>query len=211
MIDLPQNTRIHKKIPKEAFYKNLRLSAALKEKFVSDVKQIFVEYSLTKERLNLVNDSDIKEILLLSISLKKKEFNDKIIEIIAKQNPHKLIFILQYQDEAQLAVYHKKLYRAQWMQKEKISLAAEGFSLEEIFVNFIEIIALNETTIKTSETKNNISIDEKLLLQEKTEKLKKQIEKTEKAAWKEIQPKKRFDLYQKLKNLKQELLNLGNI
>lgn len=70
---------------------------------------------------------------------------------------------------------------------------------------FIEQIALTEDTAKNAE---NISIDERLHLQEQIEKLTKLIEKTERAAWKEVQPKKRFDLYQKLKGYKQELEEL---
>lgn len=71
MIDFPAATAVHRKMPKEAFYKHLPLTKALKDKFVSDVERIYVENSLTKENLNLTADSEVKEILLLSISLKK--------------------------------------------------------------------------------------------------------------------------------------------
>ena len=37
MLDLPEATRVHKRLPKEDFYKRLSLTAALKEKFVADV------------------------------------------------------------------------------------------------------------------------------------------------------------------------------
>ena len=53
-----------------------------------------------------------------------------------------------------------------------------------------------------------MTIDERLALQEKIVKLEKQIEKTEAAAWKETQPKKRFDLYSRLQKYKQELEEL---
>ena len=211
MIDLPENTRVHKRLPKEAFYQHLNLTAALKEKFVSDVDRIFVEYSLTQKRLNLSNESAVKEIMLLVVTLKKKEFDGKVIEAIARQNKHELVFLLLYpsegtdEREAQLAVFRGRLYRSPWMPETNISLAAQGFSLEEIMAGFIEQIALTEDTAKNAE---NISIDERLHLQEQIEKLTKLIEKTERAVWKEVQPKKRFDLYQKLKRYKQELEEL---
>ena len=72
MIDFPTATAVHRRLPKEAFYKHLPLTKALKDKFVSDVERIVVENSLTKENLNLNSDSEIKEILLLSITLKKQ-------------------------------------------------------------------------------------------------------------------------------------------
>ena len=201
MLDLPEATRVHKRLPKEDFYKRLSLTAALKEKFVADVEQIYVENSLTKERLNLARDSAVQEILLLAVMLKKKDFDGKVIETIARQNSHELIFLLLYEEEAQLAVYRGKLYRSSWLPKTEITLVARGFSLEEILTGFIEQIALVGEEGKTDE---NRSIDKRLHLQEKIGKLTKLIEKTERAAWKEVQPKKKFELFQKLKRYKKE-------
>lgn len=201
MLDLPEATWVHKRLPKEDFYKRLSLTAALKEKFVADVDQIYVENSLTKERLNLARDSAVQEILLLAVTLKKKDFDGKVIETIARQNSHELIFLLLYEEEAQLAVYRGKLYRSSWLLKTEIALAARGFSLEEILTGFIEQIALVGEEGKPDE---NRSIDERLHLQEKIGKLTKLIEKTERAAWKEVQPKKKFELFQKLKGYKKE-------
>ena len=45
-------------------------------------------------------------------------------------------------------------------------------------------------------------------MQEKIGKLTKLIEKTERAAWKEVQPKKKYALFQKLKAYKAELEDL---
>ena len=106
MIDFPTATAVHRRLPKEAFYKRLPLAKALKDKFVSDVEWIVIENSLTKDNLNLNTDSEIKEILLLSITLKKQEFDGKVIEAIAKQNPHNLVFLLMFEDSRQLALYH---------------------------------------------------------------------------------------------------------
>lgn len=205
MIDFPEATRVHRRMPKEAFYKRLPLTTAMKDKFVSDVDRIFVENSLTAENLNLSQESEVKEILLLSITLKKQEFDGKVVEAIARQNPHNLVFLLSYEDMRQLALYHGKLYRSSWVPETELMLAAKGFSLEEIWNGFIEQIALYEERTESAE---NMTIDERLALQEKIVKLEKQIEKTEAAAWKETQPKKRFDLYTRLQKYKQELEEL---
>ena len=122
MIDFPTATTVHRRLPKEAFYKHLPLTKVLKDKFVSDVDRIIVENSLTKENLNLTADSEIKEILLLSITLKKQEFDGKVIEAIARQNPHKLVFLLMFEGSRQLALYHSKLYRTQWMEASEVNL-----------------------------------------------------------------------------------------
>jgi len=205
MIDLPRSTYIHKRIPKEAFYSQLALNSALKKKFAQGIESIYVENSLTKDNLNLSNDSNISEILLLSVTLKEKDLDSKIIEAIAKQNPHKLVFSLIYASENRLAIYHGKLYFSPW--KDEADLKAEGSALEEIWEGFIEQIALRKEKADKGKTAN-FSLDERLSLQEEIEKLEEIIRKTEVDAWKEIQAKKKFKLHAKLQSCRKELEEL---
>ncbi len=205
MMEFPTATMVHKRIPKEAFYRHLPLTKALKEKFVSEVDKIVVENSLTKENINLAADAGIKEILLLSISLKKQELDGKVIEAIARQNAHHLVFLLIYEDSRQLALYHGKLYRTEWMDAAEISLSPRGFSLDEIWVSFVEQIALYDERAGNT---GALSVEERLALQERIVQLEKLIAKTETAAWKEQQPKKKFELHTRLRRYTQELEKL---
>lgn len=207
MINFPASTIVRRRLPKEAFYKHLALAAALKQKFVSDVDRITVENSLTKGNLNLVKDSEIKEIMLLSISLKKQDFDGKIVEAIARQNPHKLIFLLMYEDERQLAVYHSKLYRTSWMNEGDLSLTLSGNTLDEIWDDLVRQVAISSEAVLE---RHDQTIDEQLKSQDEIDRLGKLIKKTETAAWKEQQPKKRFELYSKLQAYKKRLEEITN-
>ena len=207
MIDFPESTVVRRRLPKEAFYKHLPLSAALKQKFVSDVDRITVENSLTKGNLNLEKDSEIREIMLLSISLKKQDFDGKIVEAIARQNPHKLIFMFVYDDERQLAVYYSKLYRTDWMEANKLSLTLAGNTLDEIWDDLVRQIAISSEAVLQRQDR---TIDEQLKDQDEIDRLSKLIKKTETAAWKEQQPKKRFELYTRLQEYKRQLEEITN-
>ena len=202
MIEFPAATAVHRRLPKEAFYKHLPLTKILKEKFVSDVDRIVVENSFTKENLNLASDAEIKEIMLLSISLKNQEFDGKVIEAIARQNPHKLVFLLSFEDQQQLAIYHNKLYRTLWMAHDETELKIQGYSLDEIWDSFIEQIALYE---ERAEETADLSIEDRLAIQDQILKLEKQIDKTENAMWKEQQPKKKFELHTRLREYQKKL------
>lgn len=202
MINFPQSTVVHRRLPKEAFYKHLPLTAAVKAKFLSDVDQIQVENTLTKDNLNLGKESEIKEILLLSITLKKQDFDGKIVEAIARQNPHKLVFLLVYEDQRQLAVYHSKLYRSAWVQEKDLDLVLQGSTLNEIWDDLVRQIAISSEALLKEE---NQSIEDQLRNQDKINRLNKLIEKTEAAAWKEQQPKKRFELYTRLQDYKRQM------
>ena len=205
LIEFPTSTKIHKRLPKDAFYKRLSLSKELQDKFVSDVERIVVENSLSMQSLNLEKESEIAEIILLTISLKKQDFDSKLIEAIAKQNPHKLVFLLTYEDKSQLAVYHKKLHRTQWINTDDISLKLSGFSIDEIWESFVEQIAIHDENAKSAA---DLSIEQRLALQEDIAKLEKLIKRTEAAAWKEKQPKKKFELYSKLTEYRKKLEDL---
>lgn len=205
MIEFPESTRVHRRIPKEAFYQNMELSSALKEKFVSDVDRVFVENSLSAESLRLTKDSEIKEILLIMVALKKKDYDSKILEAIARQIPYRIVFLIAFEGEAQLALYQRKLYKTPWNKEENLTLTAEGFSLNEIWDGFVEKIALQESAVPE---KSELTTEEKLALQARIEKLEKLVQKAEAAAWKEQQPKKRFTLYTQLNEYKRELEDL---
>lgn len=205
MIDFPAATAVHRRMPKEAFYRHVPFTRKLHEKFISDVERLFVENSLTKENLNLSVDSEIKEILVLMVYLKKQEFDVKIVETIARQNPHKLVFLLRYENICQFALYYGKLYRTPWMSDDEIQLTAKGFSLDEIWTALIEQIALyGEKAAAVSGS----SVDERLALQEQINKLEKKIEKAEIEIWNEHQPKKQFTLYSRLQMYKKKLEEL---
>lgn len=207
MIDFPESTAVHKRLPKEAFYKRLSLSAPLKARFVSDVDRIEVKNSLTQINLNLAKESEISEIILLSITLKKQDFDGKIMETIARQNPHKLIFLLDYEDDRQLAVYHGRLYHTDWMEEKDLSLKLSGNTLDEIWGDLIQQIAISSETVLNRE---NLTIDERLKTQDKIDWLNEMIKKTESAAWKEQQPKKRFGLYTQMQAYKNQLEKITN-
>ncbi|HCW26614.1 MAG TPA: DUF4391 domain-containing protein [Lachnoclostridium sp.] len=205
MIEFPAATAVHRRLPKEAFYKHLPLTKILKEKFVSDVDRIVIENSFTKENLNLASDAEIKEIMLLSISLKNQEFDGKVIEAIARQNPHKLVFLLSFENQQQLAIYHNKLYRTLWMAHDETELKLQGYSLDEIWDSFMEQIALYE---ERAEETADLSIEDRLEIQDQILKLEKQIDKTENAMWKEQQPKKKFELHTRLREYQKKLEDL---
>lgn len=207
MIDFPESTVVRRRIPKEAFYKHLPLTPSLKAKFVSDVGSIIVLNSLTKENLNLAKDSEIKEIMLLMINLKKQNFDGKILEAIARQNPHKLVFLLVYEDIYQLAVYRGRLYSTEWMNESDIALTLSGDNLDGIWDDLVRQVAISSQELLE---RDDQTVDEQLKDQNEIDRLKKLIRKTESAAWKEQQPKKRFELYTRLQDYKNQLEEITN-
>lgn len=189
-------------MPKEVFYKRLTLNSELKERFVLDVKRIVMEYKLTPDTLNIEKGGDVAEILVLSIDLKKQEMDSRIVSAIASQNAHKLLFLLKYENQGQLALYYSKLYMTGRMPLDDLYLEANGFKMEDIWNGFVDQIALQK---ETTPTDGSLPIAERLKRQDVILKLQKDIEKLERLSRSEKQPKKRFELFTQLQSLKRKL------
>lgn len=205
MIQLPSATTVGRVLPKEAFYQHLTLSGGLKEKFVADIKRITLSNSLTAMKLNLQAGKEISEILVLTVELKKQQFDGRIVENIARQNLHKLLFVLRFEEKAQLAVYYAKLYTTAWVPDDEITLKVKGFTPDAVWQGFLEQIALRDGLTEVLPGEN---FDTRLQRQEKILKLQKETEKLEKRTQREVQPKKKFELYEQLQRKKQELEEL---
>lgn len=204
----PTSTVVDHVIPKDAFYKQLTLSAELKDKFVTDVKRITLSNSLTVTTLNLEMGQEVSEILVLTVDLKKQKFDRRIIENIARQNTHKLVFFLRYEEKVQLAVYYGKLYTTEWKLFDDLQLALKGFTLDDVWNGILEqIILWNEIAVDCI----NDDIDTRLRRQDTILKLQKGIERLEKLTRGEQQPKKKFELYQKLQDKKKKLRNFYDL
>ena len=205
MIRFPRGSIVGRILPKEEFYKRLNLSAELKNSFVSDIRRITVENSLTENTLRLKPGTEVVEILVLALDLKIQAVDERILENIARQNKHRILFWLRFEQQEQFVLYVNKLYKTEWQPFEAMQLETKGFTLDEVWNGYVEQIALREEpTHSASET----PIVYRLRRQEELLKLEKNIEKLESAARAEKQPKKKFELAMQVQQLKKELNEL---
>lgn len=202
MISFPSTTVVGRILPKEEFYKRLPLKSDLKEKFVVDVKRITLSNKLTATTLNLETGGEVTEILFVTIDLKKQQYDGRIMESIARENPHKLIFLLRFEEKALLAVYYTKLYTTTWKSFDEMTLITKGTNLDMVWQGFLEQIALRDGLTKPRPDED---FDALLHRQEAILRLQKEIETLEKRAKSEVQPKKKYELFEQLQEKKQIL------
>lgn len=197
---LPEKTIVNQKIPKEAFYKNLKLSSKLKKSLIDDIESIVVTHSLSNNSLEFTKATIIEEILLVTIVLKRNDFNISLIETILKSNPHKILLKLKFNNRLQYVFYENKLYKSEWKESFNLYYDCDINSLDQLWLNLIiqvlgfeEILDRNKDVFAVLEDYNKIK------------KLEVSIDALERKIYKEVQPKKKFRLYQELQLLKQSL------
>lgn len=115
--------------------------------------------------------------------------------MLSKLIPQNIIFAMRYDNKIQLAVYHNKLITGVWANAEDYQIELKGLNLDKIWESLIT--DLGDITIEEGN-----SLDEQMALDEAKAKLEKQIADLEKKARGEKQPRKRLELFEQLKKLK---------
>jgi hypothetical protein len=198
MLGLPKTTEMSKQLPKKAIYTKFQMNTAAKAKIDADISRITIVNEIAPNKVNIPAGEDVKSFFVLLVSLKKKEYDEKTIATLSKLIPQNILFVLEYENESRLAIYHTKVMQTEWKPTENQRIELQGLNLDTVWENIIKSLELGVWN-------EELSLDENIALHEKQEKLKKQIAKLEKQARTERQPKKKFELHQKITKLKKEL------
>ena len=63
------------------------------------------------------------------VSLKKKEYDEKTIATLSKLIPQNILFVLEYENESRLAIYHTKVMQTEWKPTENQQIELHGLTL----------------------------------------------------------------------------------
>ena len=198
MLGLPQLTETSKQLPKKAIYTKFQMNTAAKEKIDADISRITIVNEIAPNKVNIPAGEDVKSFFVLLVSLKKKEYDEKTIATLSKLIPQNILFVLEYEDESRLAIYHTKVMQTAWMPTEEQKVELKGLNLDTVWENIV--IAVGGVNIEKGNT-----LDEQIEINDKKQKLKKEIARLEKQARAEKQPKKKFELVQRIKVLTNQL------
>ena len=196
MLGLPKATEVNKLLPKKAIYAKFQMNTSAKDKVDEDISRITIVNELSPARVNLAEGENVKSFFVMNVSLKKKNFSESTIAMVSKLIPQNILMVLEHEEEARLAVYHTKLIQTEWMPKSELSVELRGFDLDAVWENII-------IQVGGIRMEQGHSLDEQIALDEKRAKIQKEIERLEKLARAEKQPKRKFELVQEIRKLKE--------
>ena len=195
MLGLPKATELSKQLPKNAIYAKFQMNTAEKAKIDADISRLTIVNEVTAAKINIADGELVKSFFVLLVALKRKDFEDKTLITISKLIPQNMLLILECDGEAKLATYHTKLMQTEWKPKENLSIELKGLNMDAVWENII--VQIGGITIAQGNT-----LDEQIAVDEQKAKLQKVISRLEKLARAEKQPKKKFELVQKINKLK---------
>ncbi|OOS01900.1 hypothetical protein B0186_00625 [Canicola haemoglobinophilus] len=121
--NFPKTTETKMRIPKNVLYEKLEANTALKQLFVEEVEEIILTNILAPRTLNINPHSEVPELNIITITLRKKELDIALIEAIDKAMPRQVIWQLQRPIEKEeteemetcyFACYKHKMDNGKW-------------------------------------------------------------------------------------------------
>ena len=204
MFGLPRSTDIKKPLPKKAIFDRFKPKPDERKLFDEQINRLVIAAEISQQTLAVAASPDVSAIYLILVSLKTPECDKKNIALLSKLIDQRMLFVLQYEDTARLAVYRAErvlVSESKPIDEWKLNLC--GLDLGGIWENIIaEIGGIDLTEGK--------SLDETIVANERRDKLKKQIAALEKKAMNEKQPRRKWELVEELKRLKIEMEELTN-
>ena len=201
MYGLPQTTEVRKQLPKKAIYAKFDLKPSQRESFDADIARIDIVAVISPSTVPAIAEGkEVKEIYLLALQMKRKEYDSKNIVQLTKLIPQRMVFALQFEEQTQFAIYHTKLITSAWQLTTHSSqlIAIKGLNLDAVWENIV-------THIGQIEVADGNTLAEQIVADDAHAKLIKQIELLEKKARAEKQPRKKLELFEKIKVLKKKL------
>lgn len=212
MITFPESTLVGKTVPKTAFYNNQEVNARMKQRFVDDVASVTWVAKIAPSTLNVTDGKMVHEITVFRMVLKNDEVPSDVLMLIDKQMPRHTVFMLQYEDKCCLYINYKewhdaeqrqfdivKKYQSAWVKDADMVLTIDGRTMDAVFSSFVHQIAEGQLNANTKDLHTAV------MENKEREQLQKNINILEQQILKEKQPKKRFELHQKLVKLKAKL------
>ena len=198
MLGLPKATELNKKLPKTAVYAKFQMNTAEKAKIDADISRITIVNEVSASKVNIAPGEKVQAFFVLQVVLKRREFNERTLIVLSKLIPQNMVLLLEYDGQAKLAVYHTKLLQTPWSDPETLSLAINGLNMDAVWENVI--VQIGGIQVQEGNT-----LDQQLAQDDQKAKLEKEIACLQKQLWAEKQPKKKFEIVQRINTLKIKL------
>ena len=197
MFALLATTEIKKSLPKKAIYEKFGLKSAQRDAFDADISRIDIVNVVSPSTVPGLKEGErVKEFYVLLVALKRQHYDEKNILLLTKLIKQNMIFALAYNDMVRFAVVHEKLFVMDWELLEDAALPLMGFDLDKVWEHLV-------ITIGKFEVMEGVTMEEQIAIDgEKLKKIK-LIESLEKKLKVEKQPRKRYELYKQIVELKE--------
>lgn len=213
MWGFPKSTEFGKRIPKQTFYEHLDISPALKRAFVEQLRGIYWREKLAASTIHVAAGERVTEVEALEIALYQPQLDEAVLRQIDRGIPYHILFVLTFEGRAQAWIGYKqaaesgknafkveRYFHTDWMPDDALTFRMEGLDMDAVYESLVRQVAGEELHWRPG---GGLRESVERLIQQ--EALKRQIERLEKKLRTEKQPKKKWELHQKILDLREDI------
>ncbi len=217
MFGFPASTEFNKRIPKQTFYENLDITPSLKRLFVDQIKTIYWKNKISPDTINLSPGETVTEIQVFEIRLNGESIDESVLAIIDRKIPYHIIYVLEYEGKCQVWTAYKEAivsgtnafkvgtyYHTEWLDETDLKLSIEGLNIDKVYESFVRQIAGDSLQQSDGQESLQESVEKDI----KKKNIEKKIDELESKARKETQSKKKYEMFQRIKEYKNKLEDL---
>ena len=199
MLGLPKSTELSQALPKTRIFAKFELRSTQKDRFDEDISRITIVNEISQRKVPALHPGKVvQSIYVLEIQLKRKNYDPKNIQLLSKLIPQNILFLLRFDDQVQLVIYHTKLLMSDWGTEPELVIS--GLDMDAVWENIVK-------TVGTIDVEEGNTLVEQIAIDDDRAKLKRQIEQLEKKARTEKQPGRKYEIYKEIIKLKEFLQN----
>ncbi|MBS3901244.1 MAG: DUF4391 domain-containing protein [Dethiobacter sp.] len=199
MLGLPRSTEVNRRVAKEKLYANATLTTQLRDMIKDQIELVVWRNKLADSTVGVATGETVKEIQVFEVALRQRGLDNRVLPVIAKAIPYKILFVLTFGDEAQAWMEASgKFYNTNWFSLDGFTLRFEGLNLDALYENLARQIAGGRLGADGD-------ISEAVDRDKRRQKLDREIAALEKKVLREKQFNRQVELNGELKRLRAEL------
>ena len=199
MFGLPKTTEINKQLPKKAIFEKFKPNAADRKLFDEQINRLSIVAEISPQTVSIAADEEVVAIYIILVLMKTANCDKKNIILLSKLINQNMLFALQYENTVNFAAYRAdRVIMSDSRSMDDWELKLKGLNLRSTWDALI-------ADISGLEPADGKSLDEMIIQNENIKKLEKKIVLLEKKAMNERQPRRKWDLAQEIKQLKEQL------
>ncbi len=199
MYALPSSTLLSKQIPKKSIFEKFALTPAQRQRIDVDIARIDIIAHLGQTTLPAIaSGKEVSEVYVLSISLKTKGYHPDNLRLLGRLIPQRMLFVLCYEDQAQLAIIHEGLHTSPWSTKEELRIPLGGLDFDAVWEHLV--LSVGDIT-----RCKELTLSQQIQKKQEQEHLRKEIEQLERKMRQEKSLGKQMRLRTQVNELKKRL------
>ena len=211
MLNLPAAAAFERRIPKQKFYTNLSVTPELRRCFTEQIESITWADKLAPQTMNLAAGQRVQEIEVFRIRLTGDTLDDKVTELMDKQIPYHILFVLTRPDgKIRLLMNYKEAapgggftlrqrYATSWLAPDAVALPLLAADMDALYEGFVRYIAGDTLQASVGE-----DLAESVQRTEALNRLQREIDRLTAKMKREKQLPRQMELRKKIKELQQE-------